>query len=70
MKYTEGAFKEWGYELQWRRFGGQLIDGGPWVKIKNLKMVKTSLLMMIADAFLQQILMRPADYSVIAPLNW
>jgi isocitrate dehydrogenase len=44
MKYTEGAFKEWGYELALDRFGGELIDGGPWVKIKNLKMVKTSLL--------------------------
>ena len=44
MKYTEGAFKEWGYELALDRFGGELIDGGPWVKIKNPKMVKTSLL--------------------------
>ena len=44
MKYTEGAFKEWGYDLALDRFGGELIDGGPWVKIKNPKMVKTSLL--------------------------
>ena len=43
MKYTEGAFKEWGYELALDRFGGELIDGGPWVKIKTLERVKTSL---------------------------
>ena len=70
MKYTEGAFKEWGYELAVERFGGQLIDGGPWVKIKNPKTGKDIVIKdVIADAFLQQILMRPADYSVIATLN-
>ena len=70
MKYTEGAFKEWGYELAMERFGGQLIDGGPWVKIKNPKTGKDIVIKdVIADAFLQQILMRPADYSVIATLN-
>ena len=70
MKYTEGAFKEWGYELAVERFGGQLIDGGPWVKIKNPKTGKDIVIKdVISDAFLQQILMRPADYSVIATLN-
>lgn len=70
MKYTEGAFKEWGYELAMERFGGELIDGGPWCKIKNPKNGKDIIIKdVIADAFLQQILMRPADYSVIATLN-
>ncbi|MFW1858712.1 NADP-dependent isocitrate dehydrogenase [Acinetobacter defluvii] len=70
MKYTEGAFKEWGYELALDRFGGELLDGGPWVKIKNPKTGKDIIIKdVIADAFLQQILMRPADYSVIATLN-
>lgn len=70
MKYTEGAFKEWGYELAVERFGGELIDGGPWVKIKNPRTGKDIIIKdVIADAFLQQILMRPADYSVIATLN-
>ncbi|MCW8039772.1 MULTISPECIES: NADP-dependent isocitrate dehydrogenase [Acinetobacter] len=70
MKYTEGAFKEWGYELALERFGGELIDGGPWVKIKNPKTGKDIIIKdVIADAFLQQILMRPSDYSVIATLN-
>ncbi len=70
MKYTEGAFKEWGYELAVERFGGELIDGGPWVKIKNPKNGKDIIIKdVIADAFLQQILMRPAEYSVIATLN-
>ena len=70
MKYTEGAFKEWGYELAIERFSGELIDGGPWVKIKNPKTGKDIIIKdVIADAFLQQILMRPAEYSVIATLN-
>ncbi|KAB0655017.1 NADP-dependent isocitrate dehydrogenase [Acinetobacter bohemicus] len=70
MKYTEGAFKEWGYEVALERFGGELLDGGPWVMIKNPKTGKKIIIKdVIADAFLQQILMRPADYSVIATLN-
>ncbi len=70
MKYTEGAFKEWGYEIALERFGGELLDGGPWGKIKNPKTGKDIIIKdVIADAFLQQILMRPADYSVIATLN-
>lgn len=70
MKYTEGAFKEWGYALAQNEFGGELIDGGPWVTIKNPK-TGTDIIIkdVIADAFLQQILMRPAEYSVIATLN-
>ena len=70
MKYTEGAFKEWGYELAMERFGGELLDGGPWVKVKNPRTGRDIVIKdVIADAFLQQILMRPADYSVIATLN-
>ncbi|WP_213361356.1 NADP-dependent isocitrate dehydrogenase [Brachymonas denitrificans] len=70
MKFTEGGFRDWGYELAEKEFGGELIDGGPWMKIKNPKtggeiIIKDS----IADAFLQQILLRPAEYSVIATLN-
>ncbi len=70
MKYTEGAFKEWGYELAAERFGGELIDGGPWMKIRNPKTGNEIIIKdVIADAFLQQILMRPSEYSVIATLN-
>jgi isocitrate dehydrogenase len=70
MKYTEGGFRDWGYALAQREFGAELIDGGPWVKLKNPKTgrditIKDS----IADAFLQQILLRPNEYSVIATLN-
>ncbi len=70
MKYTEGGFRDWGYELAQKEFGAELIDGGPWCKFKNPKtgrdiIIKDS----IADAFLQQILLRPAEYSVIATLN-
>ena len=70
MKFTEGSFRDWGYALAQQEFGGALIDGGPWVRLKNPKtgkeiVVKDS----ITDAFLQQILMRPAEYSVIATLN-
>ncbi|HRH80395.1 MAG TPA: NADP-dependent isocitrate dehydrogenase [Thiobacillaceae bacterium] len=65
MKFTEGGFKKWGYELAMREFGGELIDGGPWVKLPNGIVVKD----VIADAFLQQILLRPAEYDVIATLN-
>jgi isocitrate dehydrogenase len=70
MKYTEGGFRDWAYALAQKEFGAQLIDGGPWAKFKNPKtgrdiIVKDS----IADAFLQQILLRPNEYSVIATLN-
>ena len=70
MKYTEGAFKEWGYELAKERFGAELLDGGPWMKLKNPKTGNDIIIKdVIAEAFLQQILMRPSDYSVIATLN-
>jgi len=70
MKFTEGGFRDWAYELAQQEFGAELIDGGPWCKFKNPRTgreitVKDS----IADAFLQQILLRPAEYSVIATLN-
>lgn len=70
MKYTEGAFRDWGYELAAERFGAELIDGGPWMSFKNPRTGNMIIIKdVIADAFLQQILMRPADYSVIATLN-
>ncbi|WP_296244161.1 MULTISPECIES: NADP-dependent isocitrate dehydrogenase [unclassified Psychrobacter] len=70
MKFTEGAFKEWGYELAAERFGAELLDGGPWMTIKNPKTGNEIIIKdVIADAFLQQILMRPAEYSVVATLN-
>lgn len=70
MKYTEGAFKEWGYELAAERFNAEFLEGGPWMTMKNPKTGNDIVIKdVIADAFLQQILMRPADYSVIATLN-
>lgn len=70
MKFTEGAFKDWGYELAAERFDAQPLDGGPWMTMKNPKTGNDIIIKdVIADAFLQQILMRPADYSVIATLN-
>ncbi len=70
MKFTEGAFKDWGYEIAAERFGAQLLDGGPWMTMKNPKTGNDIIIKdVIADAFLQQILMRPADYSVVATLN-
>ena len=70
MKFTEGAFKDWGYEVARDEFGAELLDGGPWMKFKNPVsgrevVVKDA----IADAMLQQILLRPAEYDVIATLN-
>ncbi len=70
MKFTEGAFKNWGYELAKTEFGGEEIDGGPWCRIKNPKTGADIVIKdVIADAFLQQILLRPAEYSVIATMN-
>ncbi|MBK9130848.1 MAG: NADP-dependent isocitrate dehydrogenase [Gammaproteobacteria bacterium] len=70
MKYTEGAFKNWGYELARREFGATVIDGGPWCRFNNPVTGKPIVIKdVIADAFLQQILLRPEDYSVIATLN-
>lgn len=65
MKFTEGGFKKWGYELAKREFGAVEIDGGPWCQLPNGIVIKDA----IADAFLQQILLRPSDYDVIATLN-
>jgi len=70
MKFTEGAFKSWGYELAKDEFGAKEIDGGPWCSFKNPKTGQEIIVKdVIADAFLQQILLRPAEYSVIATLN-
>lgn len=70
MKFTEGAFKEWGYEVARDDFGAELLDGGPWMQFKNPKTGKNIVVKdVIADAMLQQILLRPADYDVIATLN-
>jgi len=70
MKYTEGAFKDWGYELAKEEFGADLLHGGPWCSFKNPNTGKEIIIKdVIADAMLQQILLRPAEYSVIATLN-
>jgi isocitrate dehydrogenase len=70
MKFTEGGFKSWGYELAKREFGATFIDQGPWLRMKNPRSGKEIVIKdVIADAFLQQILLRPAEYSVIATLN-
>ena len=65
MKFTEGGFRDWGYALAKREFGAELIDGGPWMKLPGGIIIKD----VIADAFLQQILLRPDEYDVIATLN-
>ena len=65
MKFTEGAFRDWGYDLAKREFSAELLDGGPWMKLPDGIVIKD----VIADAFLQQILLRPAEYDVIATLN-
>jgi isocitrate dehydrogenase len=65
MKFTEGGFRDWGYELAKEEFGAELIDGGPWCKLPNGIIIKDC----IADAFLQEILLHPADYDVVAALN-
>jgi isocitrate dehydrogenase len=65
MKFTEGGFRDWGYQLAQQEFGAVEIDGGPWCKLPGGVVIKD----VIADAFLQQILLRPAEYDVIATLN-
>ncbi|HEV2181545.1 MAG TPA: NADP-dependent isocitrate dehydrogenase [Gemmatimonadaceae bacterium] len=65
MKYTEGAFRDWGYETARQEYGATELDGGPWLKLPNGLVIKD----VIADAFLQQILLRPKDYAVIATPN-
>ena len=68
MKFTEGAFKNWGYALAAKEFGAELLDGGPWMKLPEEKggiVIKD----VIADAFLQQILLRPEEYDVVTTMN-
>jgi isocitrate dehydrogenase len=65
MKFTEGAFRDWGYALAEKEFGAQPLDGGPWLRTADGLVIKD----MIADAFLQQILLRPREYDVIATTN-
>jgi len=65
MKYTEGAFRDWGYEVAREEYGATELDGGPWMQLPQGVVVKD----VIADNFLQQILIRPAEYDVIATLN-
>jgi isocitrate dehydrogenase len=70
MKFTEGGFRDWGYSLANQEFDAKLLDKGPWQVMKNPKNGKDIVIKdVIADAFLQQILIRPAEYSVIATLN-
>jgi len=70
MKFTEGAFRDWGYQVAKEEFGAKVLDGGPWCMMKNPNTGEDLLIKdFIADAFLQQILTRPAEYSVIATLN-
>lgn len=70
MKFTEGAFKQWGYEVAMKEFNAKPLDGGPWCTFKNPNTGKEIVVKdVIADAFLQQILLRPKEYSVIATLN-
>lgn len=70
MKFTEGAFKDWGYQVAVETFGAKEYQGGPWMEVRNPH-TGTQIIIndVIADAFLQQILLRPEDYSVIATLN-
>ena len=70
QKFTEGAFRDWGYALAQREFGAKLLDGGPWMSYKNPKTGQEIVVKdVITDAMLQQILLRPAEYDVIATLN-
>ena len=70
MKYTEGAFKEWGYQLAQSEFSATLMNAGPWYKITNPNTGKDIIIKdVIADSMLQQVLLRPAEYDVIATLN-
>ena len=70
MKYTEGAFRDWGYELSQTSYNAEDLDGGPWQVIKNPNNGKSIIINdVICDAFLQQILLRPKDYDVIATMN-
>ena len=68
MKYTEGSFRDWGYKIAKEEFGANDLDGGPWQEI-NIENRKIIIKDVIADAFLQQILLRPKEYSVVATMN-
>ena len=68
MKYTEGSFRDWGYKIAKEEFGAKDLDGGPWQEI-NIENRKIIIKDVIADAFLQQILLRPKEYSVVATMN-
>ena len=65
MKFTEGGFRDWGYQVAREEYGGEPIDGGPWLRLPQGIVIKD----VIADAFLQEILLHPADYDVVATLN-
>jgi isocitrate dehydrogenase len=70
MRFTEGGFRDWAYALAQKEFGAQLIDGGPWCKFKNPRTGKHIVIKdVVADAFLQQIMLRPSEHSVVATLN-
>ena len=70
LKFTGGAFKDFGYALAAEEFGAELLDGGPWMTLKNPKLSNEIIIKdVIADAMLQRVLLRPAKYSVIATLN-
>jgi isocitrate dehydrogenase len=70
MKFTEGAFRDWGYALAAAEFGAEPLDGGPWLTFRNERTGRDIVVKdVIADAFLQQILLRPSEYDVIATLN-
>ncbi len=70
MKFTEGGFRDWGYQVAQEQFGAELIDGGPWCQFKSPKTGKNIIIKdCIADAFLQQIMTRPAEYDVVATMN-
>jgi isocitrate dehydrogenase len=70
MKFTEGGFRDWGYALAQKEFGAKAIDGGPWCSFRNPKTGRDIVVKdVIADAFLQQIILRPAEYDVISTLN-
>jgi len=70
MKFTEGSFRDWGYALAQREFGAEVIGKGPWCKFKNPKTGKEIIVKdVLADAFLQEILLRPEEFSVLATLN-
>ena len=70
MKFTEGGFRDWGYQLARDEFGAELLDGGPWCRLENPKTGRTITIKdVIADAMLQQVLTRPSEYGVLATMN-